>query len=385
MKNILILHPELCMGGAEKVLINLLHNIDFSKYNIKLLLRNPELWDKSIPAGIEIKYLFSSKPTIGKIKARLYKYSLIFFPGLIYKLFGHGGNYDIAIAFHEPMIWYLPHINATKRVSWVHSDYSVRSVCPEVKTLKNKNGILAKIIENKRRKLIQSLDRIVFVAHSCMRSYIDYNLISEKKCNVVHNINNESEILAKAEEAITDNSWNSYNGDHLLVVGRINHEKAMHRLIPLMKHLANDNIDVKMFIIGDGNERCKLEELIKINGVEDYFYILGYKSNPYKYIKASKLLICCSPSEAYCTVTKEALILGTPFVTTACSGMQEQIGDSLAGIIVPQGEDTLYPTVKKILHNECLYKHMKIDTKKRQICLSDKQSLNEFNSFVDNI
>ena len=383
MKSILIMHPELCVGGAEKVLLNLLQAFDSTKYKISLLLRNPGVWDKLIPSDITVKYLFHSKPTVGKFKARFYKYALIFYPNLIYKLFGDSGKYDIAIAYHEPMLWYLPSVKAMKRVSWVHSDYSVRKVSPEVKTMSNQTGWLAQLIEKKRRNLILSLDKIVFVAQTCINSYIQFNQIAENKCTVVHNINNEEEILSMSNETINDDCWNNYKGNHLIIVGRIHHEKAMHRLIPLMLHLKENSIDAKIYIIGDGNERRKLEQLIIMNHLQDNFYILGFQSNPYKYIKNAKLLLCCSPSEAYCTTTKEALLLETPFVTTLCSGMEEQIGNTHAGIIVPQGDDTLFPAVSKALTDDNYYQCMKADAHLRHIALSDQESLKEFDELME--
>lgn len=377
------MHPELCVGGAEKVLLNLLWAFDREKYKISLLLRNPGIWDKLIPSDVNFKYLFCSQPTVGKFKARFYKYALIFFPNLIYKLYGDHSKYDIAIAYHEPMLWYLLSVKAKKRISWVHSDYSVRKVSPEVKTMSNQTGWLAQLIEKKRKKLIHRFDKIVFVAQTCIQSYIQFNHISENKCTVVHNINNEEEIISMSNEPITDNCWNNYKGNHLIIVGRIHHEKAMHRLIPLMLHLKENDTDAKIYIIGDGNERYKLEQLIAKNHLQDCFYILGFQSNPYKYIKNAKLLLCCSPSEAYCTSTKEALLLETPFVTTLCSGMKEQIGDTHAGIIVPQGDDTLFPAVSKALNDDDYYLQMKCDAHIRHIALSDKQSLKEFDELIE--
>ena len=383
-QKIIFLHPELCVGGAEKVLLNLLKAIDKSKYEITLLLRNHGAWDKEIPSGIELIYLFEKNPTKGKIKARIYKYLMIFFPTLIYQLLGSSSSFDIAIAYHEPMIWYLSCVKAKRHISWVHSDYSVRNYSPEVKTMRNRNSWLAKLIEKKRRQVIQSFDDIVFVAKTCIPSYVEFNKVNIEKCVVIHNLNNEQEVIDMANESIEDDSWNDYKGVHLLIVGRIHHEKAMFRLIPLMKHVKEHCINAKMYIVGDGNERLNLEKLIEESELQEYFCILGFQSNPYKYIKNAKLLLCCSPSEAYCTTTKEALLLETPFVTTLCSGMEEQIGGTNAGVIVPQGDDTLFPMVKKILFDKEFYKNMKMDAHKRHIALSDNVSLHEFYEFIEN-
>ncbi len=73
---------------------------------------------------------------------------------------------------------------------------------------------------------------------------------------------------------------------------------------------------------------CKKDEalvkMIRDLGLEDKVEILGFKKNPYPYMKHAKLLILSSEREGLPTVLIEALILGTPVVSTNChSGPNE--------------------------------------------------------------
>ena len=382
-KKLLILHPELVVGGAERVLINMLNNIDISKFDITLILRNPAVWDILIPARINVYYLFKVNPRKkNRFCARLYKYCMIFCPSLIWMFFGPKQKYDTIISYHEPMLWFLSCTRGKRKVLWIHSDYSKREYAPEVKELGDKNGLLAALISSRRNKLINSLDNVVFVAESCIAPFVKFTGFDSSKAVVLYNLNDEISIKEKAKEKITDVCWNEYKGAHLVMCGRISHEKAMHRLIPLMKHLKEDKIDAKIFIIGDGDLRSDLENQISQSMLKDKFILLGYQSNPYKYICRAKLVLICSPSEAYCTVTKESILLGTPFVTTDCSGMREQIGATKAGIIVPQGEDTLFTAVESILMDYELYNDMKIGVQIRQNNLSDARNINQIEKFL---
>lgn len=383
-KKLLILHPELVVGGVERALLEMLRELDREKFEITLLLRNKACWDNQIPQYIDVHYMMQKNPyQKGRIISRLYKYVMLAFPGLVFCLCGVRGKFDVVIAYHEPMIWYLPCIKAY-RISWVHSDYSVRQYPPEVKSLGNKTGRLAKWIIKRRVNLIRSLDKVVFVAKTCIPSYVEKNRFNESKVVVCYNINNEKEILNMAQEPITDTCWNNYNGHHIVIVGRIHHEKAMYRLIPLMRHLKNMGIEAKIYIVGDGSERRQMEILISQANLEDGFEIMGYRSNPYKYINRAKLLLCCSPSEAYCTTTKESILLETPFVTTLCSGMEEQIGGTKAGLIAPNGDDTLAPYVIRTLSDEVLYAEMKCDIHQRHLDLSDQRSVEMIESLLIN-
>lgn len=377
------MHPALVVGGAEKVLLDMLQVLDKEKYSITLLLICPAIWDDKIPSNISVHYMFSQDPRKkGSFLSRLYKYLMIACPGLIYKYWGVKDKFDIAIAYHEPMIWYLPCTNAYT-VSWIHTDYAALDWFPEVKQLRNKNGYLANWINRKRIKLINSFDRVVFVAKSAIPGYIQKTGFDIKKTAVCYNINNEKQILLKATEPIMDECWNSYVGDHLVVVGRIHCQKAMYRLIPLMLHIKEAHLTAKIFIIGDGPERKKLERLIKDNHLEKDILILGFSNNPFKYVRHAKLLICTSYFEAYCTATKESIILETPFVTTLCSGMEEQINGTYAGLIASNEDDTLAPLVIDVLTNENLYAKMKMDIHKRHLELSDENAILNIHSFLD--
>ena len=73
-------------------------------------------------------------------------------------------------------------------------------------------------------------------------------------------------------------------------------------------------------------------------------------TNPYKYIKSSDLYVCSSLSEGFSTSVTEALIVGTPVVTTLCSGMQEMLGENNEyGIVTENNEDALYEGIKTML------------------------------------
>lgn len=373
---LLIMHIELSVGGAEKVLLDMLERLDKDKYDITLLLRSPNKWDDRVPEGIKVKYLLHKGHKSGsKLRTRLYKYLLIFAPWLIYALRGVKGKFDVAVCYIDAMLWYLPHANANCRISWVHSDYAALKVYPEVKSMGKKDGLLARLITRRRNKVINSFDKVVFVAHSAIKGFVEKTGISPDKTAVCYNINNEQRIYELAAEPITEPEWTEYSGRKICCVGRIADQKAMHRLIPLMQHLKADGMDVRLYVVGDGMLKEELQKSIDGAGLHDDIVLLGSRDNPYKYIAASELLVCSSIFEAYCTVTKESILLETPFVTTACSGMEEQVGGTQAGLIVENGEDTLYPAVKAALTDGDLYAEMKKDIKARREALSDENAL----------
>ena len=100
-------------------------------------------------------------------------------------------------------------------------------------------------------------------------------------------------------------------------------------------------------ILGIGPQQRELENFIKENSLESVVTLLGYKTNPYKYLEKSSLFVCSSLSEGFSTAVTEALIVGTPVCTVDVSGMKEILGkNNEYGLITENTEEALYQGIK---------------------------------------
>ena len=140
----------------------------------------------------------------------------------------------------------------------------------------------------------------------------------------------------------------------MVTVGRLEPQKGYDRLIKIVDRLRKEKLVFQLKIIGEGPDRKQLEELIEKYEIQDIVTLLGFQSNPYKYIKASDLFVCSSRSEGLSTVVTEALILGIPVVATDCSGMMELLGDSEYGLVTQNTDESLFEGIKKMLSDESL-------------------------------
>ena len=66
-------------------------------------------------------------------------------------------------------------------------------------------------------------------------------------------------------------------------------------------------------------------------------------------LKCADLYVCSSLYEGFSTTVVESLILGTPVVTTDCTGMREILGDSEYGLITANDDEAFYEGVKRML------------------------------------
>jgi glycosyltransferase involved in cell wall biosynthesis len=128
--------------------------------------------------------------------------------------------------------------------------------------------------------------------------------------------------------------------------------KGFDRLLRIHKRLCEDKYPVHTYILGEGSERSKLETYITENGLTDSVTLLGYQTNPYKYVSKCDIFACTSYSEGFSTAATEALIVGTPVVTTLVSGMKEMLGENNEyGIVTENNEEALYEGIKYLLDN----------------------------------
>ena len=127
--------------------------------------------------------------------------------------------------------------------------------------------------------------------------------------------------------------------------------KAFDRLVRIVSKLRRKAYEVELWIAGEGEERLKLEALIKAMDLEPHVKLLGFQQNPYKYMAHCDLFVCSSLSEGYSTAVTEALILGLPVVTTNCSGMHELLDKGPCGIIAENNEEALHEAIASILDN----------------------------------
>ena len=112
--------------------------------------------------------------------------------------------------------------------------------------------------------------------------------------------------------------------------------------------------------------------------------LLGYKKNPYKYIRNSDLFVCSSRAEGFSTVVSEAIILEKPIVTTECSGMRELLGDnSEYGIICENNTKALYESLLKVLSNKELYLELKEKIIERKNIFDINKTIKDIEEFIE--
>lgn len=327
-KKVLFIINNLKGGGAEKALVNLMNNLNPSKYNITCkVLFNEGINIKYLKEHINYQFVFNK--TI-----RGYSHIAKVIPNnTLYKFVMKNEKYDIEVAFLEGVTTKIisgsTNLNSLK-VAWIHTEFNSRKIY--------KHGFMSK---EKVDKAYKKFDKIVTVSKDAQESF--YKL-SACKSTVIENIV-DINLQKEYEGEINSNFFN------FITVGRLTEVKGYERLIYIMKEISKKH-KIKLHILGEGALRSKLEKLILELGLDKIVYLYGYIENPASIVEKCDLFICSSYREGLSTVVAESIAVGTPVLTTDCSGMKELLKNNKYGLIVENSEQGLLKGIQYLLDNQ---------------------------------
>jgi len=120
-------------------------------------------------------------------------------------------------------------------------------------------------------------------------------------------------------------------------VGRISEEKGINYLILASSMADRMGIPVKVLIIGEGPEKGRLEELAKIEGIEDKIIFTGFQTDIENWFPAMDCFVLPSLTEGTPMSLLEAMAHGIPCVASKVGGIPQIIDSGEDGILVPPG------------------------------------------------
>lgn len=364
MKKILFVIDTLQGAGAEKVLITILNNLDYSKYKVDLLLIfNYGEFLKEVPKQVKIINIFNNfnYKSLKKI------YSIIFHK-LIYKKYIKT-KYDIEIAFLDASpVFFVSHSwnKNSKKIVWIHTD-----------RLKSKT-IIHKIQND---NLYREFNKIICVSEEVKKSFINlYKKINPNKLISIHNPVDIKDIIKKG--SVCKNNSNIIT---FVSTGRLTNAKGYDILLNVHKRLLRDGLKHQVLILGQGEDKNKLKEMIKEYKLEKSFKLLGFRENPYMIIKNADVFVCSSRYEGFSIAIVEAMALGKPIISMAAAGPIELLGNGEFGLLVENSKQGLYNGIKKLILSEDLRNYYAKKSLERRDFFDIKKSMKEVEDLFDNI
>ena len=140
---------------------------------------------------------------------------------------------------------------------------------------------------------------------------------------------------------------------NFVTVGSLFHVKGYDILIDAFAKIASVNNNFRLTIVGDGNQRPLLQQLITKHNLQSKVSLVGRKSRAEvaDILLNSDVYVSSSRNENFSVSVLEALSIGLPVVATICGGIRECINDS-NGLLVPtENVDRLSDAMLKISQN----------------------------------
>lgn len=342
-KKMLFYNGSLRMGGIERVLVEVLQNLDKDKYEIDLVIedgiRSLNVFEKDIPKYINLYYL-KSEELIQKTDWYRQRKKILLYRIVYQIMMGYEGyikrknlkelvkkkKYDVVIDFDMGLSKFIDLIVTDKKIAWVHANIE--------SWYKKKDRI------ERLGKRLSRYDKIVTICDAMKESTIKLYPFLKEKITRIYNPFNFERIRTLAEEKVDRELEYYFSEKYFVSVMRLTlTQKDFETLIKGFKLAKEKGIKEKLYILGDGPDKEKIKELIKKEKMEKEIFLLGNIKNPYPWIKNSEALVHSSKYEGLPTVLIEALILNKLVISSDCpTGPREILEEGKLGELYGVGD-----------------------------------------------
>ena len=354
------------LGGAERSLVNLLNLIDYTRFEVDLLIiKRSGVLLEQIPSQVnvirvpELDVLYgirSTSPTscfsntrtclarvVGTLVSRVMRSHFDpmrlhrwknWYEEVVPRL---EGEYDTAVAYSggETLYYMVDKVEARNRVTYFHSDYSQIPL-----DVVGENAYLDRV------------DGIVTISNRCLASLESLFPTQVRKMSVIQNPSSP-QLLHRLALDSQDLSWPPPGeGFRIVSIGRLHPVKGFDLAVEAASLLVSRGLGpFKWVIVGEGAERGALERMVSERGIGDVFELVGLRTNPYPYLCSSDLLVQPSRFEGKSMVLDEAKVFGKPVVVTSYPSAEDQVLNEVTGLVVAPTAVGIADGIERVFRN----------------------------------
>lgn len=391
-KELLFIIDSLECGGAEKSLISLLSVLDYTQYDVHLLIMDPErdpvsgfkigALEKYLPKDVDIlDYRLFGSSLFERIRKFLYYARLspqhrlnckrnaaeIQWRSAHCDYKSLEDNYDVAIAYQQgvPTFFLATKVKANKKIAWINADlYHLgfdMDYC---------------------RQFYEKMDTVVAVSETLKEKFSEKSPWLRAKLSCIYDIVYQDLIRKMSQEPIDD--MLPVDGEFSIVtVGRLSLPKNHLLAVDAARILKDNGIIFKWYFVGEGETRSTIERRIKEYGLDGQVVLLGLKDNPYAYMAKADIYVQTSSHEGFCLTLAEARILHRPIVSTNFDVVHDQIIDRENGLIADIAPESVADKIQELIENESLRNKI-IQNLKKENNTTSTTEIQKFYSIIEN-
>jgi len=317
----LLIH-DLRGGGAERVVLKLAKGMIEAGRRVDLVLvRAQGAYADQIPAGVRVidldkSNVFKAVPALArylreeKPRALLSNLTHVNVAALIAKMIA-GGQTRIAVTEHNQLS-----VKASSWTSW--RNWAVYHLAPH---------------------LYHLADEVVGVSQGVADDVARFARLGPNRVKCIYNPVYD-ETLVEASNKPVEHPWlRPGQLPVVLAAGRLHRQKGFDVLLRAFA-TARLTTPCRLIIMGEGEERGRLEALIEKLSLGQHVSLMGFVQNPYAMMSKASAFVVSSRWEGFSVVLLEALACGAPVVSTDCaSGPSEILDRGRYGVLVPVEDD----------------------------------------------
>lgn len=192
-------------------------------------------------------------------------------------------------------------------------------------------------------------------------------LKEEKEIEVIYNGSDFSFNVTKQDVEIRKELGISPNEIIISMIARLDPWKDFYTFLEASSIVLKTEVNTKFIIVGDGELRVGLEQMIIKLGLKKSVLILGEKKDIYNYHNLSDISVLSTNGEGFSNSILEAMALGKPIIATDVGGNSELLGKSgKCGLLIPpKSPNILADEIIKLVRNETLRNEIGESAKER--------------------
>lgn len=248
-------------------------------------------------------------------------------------------EYDVAISYMWPHYFVAYKVEALTKIAWLHEEYDF--------TKRNSKHDL---------EMWQKFNYIVAVSTDIKEQFISTYPSLIHKVLVIEDINSP-EFIKKMTVVRLEDLKKNEDVFNVLTIGHLCFKKGIDEAVKALSILKSaGNQHIRWYIIKEGVEEDEdeIKKLIGKYGLQKECILLGYKENPYPYMKACDVYVQPSRYEGKSRRVLEAQMLGKPIIVTDHRGVESKVKNGVNGVICEMDAESIAKSIDKIYREPSL-------------------------------
>lgn len=329
---------DMRIGGAERVIHNLVEHTDTSKYDVSVFCLNQPIG----PFGLILQEdghkvtAFDRKPgfdvsLVGDIRRRLM----------------NDGIQVVHCHQYTPYVYGLiaAKILGCKVIFTEHGRFY-----PDERKIK-------RVLINPA--LCRFTDHVTAISAATREALVAFENFPRSRIEVIYNGINGSRSKVLPNLKLKRSLGISEDAFVMGTVARLDSIKNHNMMIKALKIVRKSHPEAFLIIVGDGPERERLERLVSELNLSSYVIFTGFKEDTHLFYSIMDIFLLTSFSEGTAMTLLEAMASSLPCVVTKVGGNPEIVEDRITGFVIPSDDEiTLADKINTFLGDTSLRKNM---------------------------